>query len=55
MDQEILTFGSIKIEKKSFTAIKVLSYLKDSFPWVKGTIGTLLVTCIMMIKLNHYI
>ena len=29
MDKETLTFGDIKIEKKFFTAIKVLFFKKD--------------------------
>ena len=63
MGKEILTFQDIEIEKnyhyqspiflKDVDIEKVLVSTKISF--VKKTISTLLVTCIMIIKLSHYI
>ena len=65
MGKEVLTFGNIEIEKKIFfTVIRLLFFLVDvdagkvlvsnkiSFGKKKTKI-TLLVTCIMVIKLNH--
>ena len=65
MGKEIITFGDIEIEKNTFYCHKspiswkdvdiekVLSNKISSSE--KNTINTLLVTCIMIIKLNHYI
>ena len=64
MGKEILTFGDIKIEKsklyrnkipvhlRNIDIDKVLVFNKISFG-KKKTIRTLLVTCVMMIKLNN--
>ena len=65
MGKEVLTFGNIEIEKKNFfyrhktpvflvdaDAEKVLVSNKISFGKKKTKI-TLLVSCIMVIKLNH--
>ena len=64
MVKEILTLGNIEIEKNKFyrqkTPIflgdvgieKVLVSKKSSFG--EKTVSTLLVTCIMIIKLGHY-
>ena len=47
MGKEINTFGDIEIEKHKFHRFKSpINTLKD--------INTLLVTCIMIIKLRHY-
>ena len=57
MDQEILPFDEIEIQKK-ITPIEVLFFKRMSFKrflLVKKTINTLLVSCIMIIKLNHFI
>ena len=66
MGKEILTFGNIEIEKNKFyhdripvtvrevDIKKVLVSNKISFD-EKKTRNTLLVTCIMIIKLSHYI
>ena len=65
MGKEIWTFGDIEVEKNKFyhnkTPIfsknvdidKVLACNKISFG--EKTINTSLVTCIMIIKLSHYI
>ena len=65
MDKEILTFGDIlKSKKINFTASfffgggdvdieKVL--VSTRFLLVEKTVSTLFVTCIMIIKLSHYI
>ena len=67
MSKEIITFGDIKIEKKkkkfncyknpvplsNVDIEKALASIKISFE--EETISPLLVTCIMMIKLSHYI
>ena len=65
MDKEILTFGDIEIEKIKFYRYKSPTFLNDvdiekvfvssKISSVKRTINTLLVTCIMIIKLSHYI
>ena len=66
MSKESLTFGDIKIKKKKNYRHKTLIALKDPdiekilvsnkiSPGEKKTINTLLVTCIMVIKLSHYI
>ena len=65
MGKEILTFADIEIEKNKFYRNKTLIFLKDvdtekllvtnNIFLVKKTIGTLLVPCIMIIKLNHYV
>ena len=62
MVQEILTFGNIEIEKYKTYPYKSPIYLdvnsvlvsKKIF-LVKNTINTLLVTCMMIVKLSHYI
>ena len=66
MGKEIWTFGSIEIEKSKFYFYKIPIFLKDADIekvlvsnkitfGEKKTINTLLVTCIMIIKLSHYI
>ena len=70
MDQTIVTFGDIEIEKMSFTFKNVLpfqtcinifqTYIFQTYIFFilvkkKKTINTLLVTCMMFIMLNHYI
>ena len=66
MSKESLTFGDIKIKKTKNYRHKTLTALKDPdiekilvsnkiSPGEKKTINTLLVTCIMVIKLSHYI
>ena len=65
MGTEILTFGDIETEKNFFYCHKSPIFLKDvdiekvlvSYKIYSGekTINTLLVTCIMIIKLSHYI
>ena len=63
MDKEILTFRDTEIEKKKITAIRLLflyrtcilkkySYL-TRLALLKKAINTLLVTCIIIIKLSH--
>ena len=64
MSNEILTFGDIEVEKKNYCH-KSPSFLKDidiekvlvsnDISSGKKTVNTLLVTCIMIIKLSHYI
>ena len=66
ISKEILTFGDTEIEKNKFYRYKSPIFLKDvdiekvlasnkiTFD-KKRTINTLLITCIMIIKLNHYI
>ena len=64
MSKENLTFGDIEIEKKIYCH-KAPKFLKDvniekvlvsnKISFGEQTINTLLVTCIMIIKLNHYI
>ena len=66
MGKEMLTFGDIEIEKNNFYRNKISIFWGDvdtetvlvsnklSFG-KKKTINTLLVTCIMIIKLSHYI
>ena len=65
MGKEILTFGDIDIEKKKFYCDKTPIFFKDvdtekvlasnKISFVEKTINILLITCLMMIKLNHYI
>ena len=65
MENEILTFGDIEVEKNKFYHDKSSIFLKDvdiekllvSSKIFSGeeTINTLLVTCIIIIKLSHYI
>ena len=60
MGKEILTFGDIEVEKNKFYHHKILIFLRDldiEKKLVSGekTINTLFVTCIMIMKLNHYI
>ena len=51
MSKEISTVGDIEIENINLTTTKVLLLRRFL---VKKTINTLLVTCIMIIKLSHY-
>ena len=62
----ILTFGNIEIEKINFTAIRLFYILlkdvdfeevlvSNKISFGEKTISNLLVTCIMIIELNHYI
>ena len=64
MGKEILTFGNIEIEKSKFYRSKTPIFLKDvdiEKVLVSNKISfgeknyILLVTCIMVIKLSHYI
>ena len=65
MGKEILTFGDIEIEKNKFYDHKSPTFLEDvdiekvSVPNKTSsgekTINTFLVTCIIIIKLSHYI
>ena len=67
MGKEILTFGDIEIGKnklypckspifkKDVDIEKVLVYNKTSFGEKKTINNTLLVTCIMIINISHYI
>ena len=65
MGKDILTFGDIEIEKNKFYCHKNRIFLKDvdiekvlvsnKLFSGKKTVNTLLVSCIMMIKLSHYI
>ena len=60
MGKEVLTFGDIEIEKNKFYPPKTFIFLKDVdvekvLVSNKSTISTLLLTCIVAIKLNHYI
>ena len=63
MGKEILTFEDIEIEKNKFYGLTTSIILGDvdiekvltRFILVKTTISTLLVACIRVIKLNHYI
>ena len=65
MGREILTFAGTEIEKNKFYRYKARIFLKDvdiekvlvsnKFFLTKKAISTLLVTCIMIIKLRHYI
>ena len=65
MGRKILTFGDIETKKNKFYHNKTPTHLKavdiekvlvsNKISFGKKTINTLLVTCIMIIKLNHYI
>ena len=65
MDKEILTFGDIEVEKNKFYHDKSSIFLKDvdiekvlvSSKIFSGeeTMNTLLVTCVIIVKLSHYI
>ena len=66
MGKEILTFGDTEIEENKVYYLKSPIFLKAKldiekvlvslrFLLVKKTLNTLLVTCIMIIKVNHYI
>ena len=65
MGKEILMFGDIKIEKSKAYHHNTPIFLKDvdiekvlvsnKISFSEKTIITLLVTCIMIVKLNHYI
>ena len=52
--KEILTFENIEIEKSKFYHHKASVFLK-MYILRKKALNTLLVTCIMIIKLSHYI
>ena len=55
MDNGILMFGDIKIEKyKFYIDIEKVS-VSNKISSGEKTVNTLLVTCIMIIKLIHYI
>ena len=63
MSKEILTFGNIEIEKNKFYRNKIPVHLRDvdiekvlvskKISFGEKAINTLLVTCIMIIKLSH--
>ena len=64
MGKEILTFGNIEIEKKKkkFATIRPISLedldiekisVSNKISFGEKTIRTLLVACIMVVKLNH--
>ena len=62
MNKEILTFGVLKLKKIHFTTIRLNKdvdnekvLLSNKISLVKKTISSLLVTCVIIIKLNHYI
>ena len=65
MGKEILTFDDIEIEENKFYHHKSPIFIKDvdiekilvcnKIFSGKETINTLLVTCIMILKLSHYI
>ena len=65
IEKENLTFSDIEIEKINFTGIRLLFFKKDvdiekvlvssKISSGKKAINTLLVNCIMIIKLSHYI
>ena len=57
MCKEILTFGETEIEKTEFyrNKIPIFFFKRSRFLYVKKTINVLLVTCIVIIKLSHYI
>ena len=65
IEKENLMFSDIEIEKINFTGIRLLFFKKDvdiekvlvssKISSGKIAINTLLVNCIMIIKLSHYI
>ena len=65
MGKEILILGDIEIEENKFYRNKTPIFLKDvniakglasnKISFDEKPINTLLVTCIMIIKLSHYI
>ena len=60
MDEEIITFGDIEIEKqkfylKNFYFFEVVNTDNILVSYKRKNINTLLVTCMIIIKLNHYI
>ena len=60
MDEEISTFGDIEIEKqkfylKNFYFLEVVNTDNILVSYKRKNINTLLVTCMIIIKLNHYI
>ena len=65
MGKEILTFSNIEIKKNKFDRRKSPVPLNNAdvenvlvsnkIFWVKKTINTLLVACIMIITLDHYV
>ena len=64
MGKEVLTFGVIEIEKNRFYRKKIPIFLNDTdiekalvsekIIFGEKTISTLLVPCITIIKLSHY-
>ena len=59
MDEEISTFGDIEIEKqkfylKNFYFLEVVNTDNILVSYKRKNINTLLVTCMIIIKLNHY-
>ena len=60
MDEEIITFGDIEIEKqkfylKNFYFFEVVNTDNILVSYKRKNTNTLLVTCMIIIKLNHYI
>ena len=60
MDEEIITLGDIEIEKqkfylKNFYFFEVVNTDNILVSYKRKNINTLLVTCMIIIKLNHYI
>ena len=65
MDKEIITFGDYEIEKHKLCCYKSLIFLEDvdadkilqskNIFKVKKAINTLLVNCIVIIRLTYYI
>ena len=65
MGKEILLFGNTEIDKNKFYRNETGTFLKDvdiekvlvpkKIYFDEKTINTLLVTCVMIIKLSHYI
>ena len=58
MGKEVLTFGNVEIEKNKFYRHKTPIFLGDvdrsnEISFGEKNLSTLLVTCIMVIKLNH--
>ena len=65
MGKELLLFGNTEIDKNKFYRNETATFLKDvdiekvlvskKIYFDEKTINTLLVTCVMIIKLSHYI
>ena len=65
MDEEVITFGDTEIEKQKFYRYKSPIFLEDvntdnilvpnKISSFGKNINTLLSSCMMVIKLNHYI